>query len=272
VLVVLALGAQPAFAEALNDKIVKEAPEGSWRLENSDRLYLISTQADTMAPMSFRVGTVNQLQTVQGQGGGYALNAYADFAPTSWLQLGATINYGTIGDPAIQNVVSPTLYGKVQFLRQESAGINMATAVNFKKIGFGHLTDAHPNSGEIEAQILVDKRIGNLTLTANGIFGKSLNVPDSDAELKLSGGYYVLPNLVLGLDTITRYDTSFDGGPKDGTRYWEFTGGGFVTTKLAAFTLSLLAGVAAPMHFTAAPSQNSPGVGPTGMFQIGYAL
>jgi hypothetical protein len=261
--------APPAMAEVLTDSIQKDVDASAWQLEQSDRIYMISSQADTMAPMSFRVGTVNQLQTVQGFGGGFQSDVYADFAPTSWFQIGMSINYGTIGDPALQNVVAPTAYGKVQFLRQDVSGVNLAAAVNLKKIGFGRLTDAHPNSGEVEAQILIDKRIGDLALTANGVFGKSFSVPDSDAELKLSAGYFVLPNLVLGLDTITRYDTSFDGGPSDGTRYVEFTGGGIATWKASSLTLSILGGVSAPMH---APLNAGPGIGPMGMFQLGYAL
>jgi hypothetical protein len=266
----LVLAAAPAHAEVLSDSIQKDVDADAWQLEQSDRIYMISSQADTMAPMSFRVGTINQLQTVQGFGGGFFSDVYADFAPTSWFQIGMSVNYGTIGDPALQNVIAPTAYGQVQILRQDTDGMSLAAAVNLKKIGFGRLTDAHPNSGEVEAQILASKRIGELSLTANAVFGKSFSVPDSDAELKLSAGYFVLPNLVLGLDTITRYDTSFDGGPSDGTRYIEFTGGGIATWKpVSKVTLSLLGGVSAPMH---APLNAGAGIGPVGMFQLGYAL
>jgi len=200
-----------------------------------------------------------------GQGfSGYYVDVFADFALTSWLQAGATMNYGTVGDPAVVSIAAPTAYAKAQFLRQDRAGVNMAFAVNLKKIGFSRPTDDHPNDGEIEGQLDADKRIGNLLLVANAVFGKSFSVPDSDAELKLSAGYFVAANFVIGLDTISRYDTSFDGGPQDGTRYWEFTGGAMATWKVWHLGLSLLAGLASPMHTPV----GSAGVGPTGMVQI----
>src|SRR5262249_1241051 len=67
-------------------------------------------------------------------------------------------------------------------------------------------------------------------------------------------------------DSITRIDTSFDGGPHDGTRYVELSGGGMITWKVWNVALSALGGVAAPMH---APL-GSTGVGPMGMAQAEY--
>ncbi len=261
------LTAGPALAQVQTVGHEAETPaSGAWVLGDDDRLFLITSQASNMAPMSFRVGTVDQLQTVQGVGSGYYADVFADFAPTRWLQVGLTMNYGNIGDPATQNLPAPTAYAKVQFLRQQTAGVNMAAVVNVKKIGFQAPTDLHPNDGEVEAQLLVDKRMGDVAFAANGVFGKSFSVPDSDAELKLSAGYYLRRNLMIGLDSIVRYDTSFDGGPADGTRYWEFTGGAVITWKVWNFTLSALGGLVAPMH---APL-GTPGLGPTAMVQIAY--
>jgi hypothetical protein len=267
-LIGVALASRPAIAD---DAIHTSIEDSGWRLENTDRVYMISMQADTMALMTFRIGTIDQLQTVQSLGGGYSADAYADFAPTRWLQLGATINYGTIGDPALQNIIAPTVYAKAQFLRQETSGVNMAAGVNLKKIGFQSPDTVHPNDGEIEGQVFLDKRIGNVFLTANAVFGKSFSVPDSDAEVKLSGGYLLRRNLLVGVDSITRYDTSFDGGPKDGTRYWEFTGGAIASWKVARLLFSGLVGIAAPFH-TPAPGVGGAGVGPVGMLQVGYGF
>ena len=273
-LLILSLAAGGVAAQEPGDEVITHQFSSAWNLSQSDRVFLISSQADTMAPMTFRVGTVDQLQTVQagagngwgsGQGfSGYFTDVFVDFAPLSWLQLGATMNYGTVGDPATLNIAAPTFYAKAQFLRQDRSGVNMAFAVNLKKIGFSRPTDDHPNDGEVEGQLDVDKRVGPVLLVANAVFGKSFSVPDSDAELKLSAGYYLLPNLVVGLDSITRYDTSFDGGPQDGTRYWEFTGGAMATWKVWNLGLSLLAGVASPMH----TPLGTPGVGPTAMVQV----
>jgi hypothetical protein len=263
--------ASPALAQ-VQANVDQQSPGSSrWSLQDSDKVFLISQQAQTMAPMTFRVGTVDQLQTVQSLGTGYVADVFADFAPLSWLQLGVTVNYGTVGDPALQNILAPTLYVQAQFLHQETAGVNMAGALNFKKIGFAEPTEDHPNDGELEAWLLVDRRVGRFGLTANGVFGKSFSVPDSDAELKLSAAYFLRRNLAVGLDSITRYDTSFDGGPKDGTRYWELTGGPMATWKLADFTLAGLGGLTAPMH-APAPGTPGPGIGPIGMLQLTYSV
>jgi hypothetical protein len=272
VLIGLVSGSSSVAQTEASDVIREENPSpAEWKITDADRMFAISTQAATMDPMTFRVGTVDQLQTVQAVGQGYYADVYADFAPTRWLQVGATMNYGNIGDPAVQNIAAPTVYGKVQFLRQETSGVNFAAAVNLKKIGFSAPTDNHPNDGEIEAWLLLDKRVGRASFTLNGVFGKSFSVPDSDAELKVSAGYFLLPNLMVGLDSIARYDTSFDGGPQGGTRYWEFTGGGIVTWKVERFLISGLGGVAAPMHAPIATGAGAT-VGPMGMVQLGYSL
>lgn len=269
VAVALVAVASPAWAQVEAD-VGTQVDSGAWRLDESDRVFLISRQAATMAPMSFRVGTLDQLQAVQSLGTGYDAEIFGDFAPTSWLQLGLTVDYGTLGDLATQGLVAPAFYAQAQILRQETAGVNLAAAVNFKKIGFSGPTTTQPNDGEVEAQILADRRFGRFGVTANGVFGKSISAPDSDAELRLAAGYYLRENLLVGVDGIGRYDTSFDGGPQDGTRYWELTGGPMATWKVDRFTVSGLVGVAAPMHAPIGPTAGN-SVGATGMLQLGYA-
>jgi hypothetical protein len=266
----------PALGQVQSISQSEPTPSGEWNLRSSDKIFLMTSEADTMTPMTFRVGTVDQLQTVQAGAGkgwgsgsgwsGYYTDVFADFAPLSWLQMGLTMNYGTIGDPATINLPAPTAYVKVQVLRQATSGVNMALEANVKKIGFSRPTEQNPNDGEIETQLLLDKRVGNIMFAANGVFGKSFSAPDSDTELKLSAGYRIVPNLVLGLDCMARLDTSFDGGPRDGTRYWEFTGGAMVTWKVKTFSLSALGGLAAPMHTPV----GYVGLGPVAMVQIAY--
>ena len=273
----LALGVPTAaYAQSADAPEPIRTESGAWNLRNSDRIFLLASQAEVMPRLTFRFGTVDQLQSVQAGPGngwgsgsgfsGYTTNYFAELSATSWLQLGASINYGTLGDPATIKQFGPTGYVKVQFLRQSVHGVNMAIAVNVKKIGFSRVSDTSPNGGELEGQVLLDRRWGNVVLAFNGVFGKSFTAPDSDAEAKLALGYQALPNLMIGVDSITRVDTSFDGGPHDGTRYIEFSGGGMVTWKVWNIGLSALGGVAAPMHTPVGVT----GVGPTGMLQAVY--
>ncbi len=242
---------------------------GAGVIQQSDREYLIANQATNMAPMSIRVGTYDQYQSVQIGGGGNAngflADLFIDFAPTSWLTVGVTGNYGTFGDSA--NEFAPTAMVKAQFLKQETAGINLAGGVQYKKFGFQDrpVSTSNPqNQGEVEAMLLADRRFGNLDFTGNAVFGKSYTQPDADAELKLAAGYLIQQNLLVGFDSITRYDASFDGGPKDGTRYWEFTGGPMSSVKFDKLTVAALVGISAPMHVAA--------VGPTAMVQLSYGF
>jgi hypothetical protein len=268
--------AVPSRAQDRDSVEAPPPPSDAWILRNSDRLFAITSQAEVMPRLHFRFGTVDQFQSVDagpksGWGtaagfSGYATNYFAEFSPTNWLQLGASIYYGTLGDPATVRQFGPSGYIKAQFLRQSEHGVNMAVAFNAKKIGFQRTTDQYPNGGELEGQILIDRHWGPAVLAFNGVFGKSFTAPDSDAEAKLSFGYHVLDNLLLGVDSNTRFDTSFDGGPKDGSRYVEFSGGGLVTWKVWRIAISGLGGVSAPMHTPLGVS----GVGPMGMLQAVY--
>jgi hypothetical protein len=263
--------AQPADAPE-----APATPPGAWNLRNSDRVFLIGSEAEVMPRLTLRFGTVALLQSINAGPGngwgsragfsGYATDYFAEFSATSWLQLGASINYGTVGDPATIKQFAPAGYVKAQFLRQSEHGVTMAVAVSVKKIGFARVSDTLPNGGEIEGQVLLDRHWGNLVFALNGVFGKSFTAADSDAEAKVSLGYKVLENLLLGIDSITRFDTSFDGGPHDGTRYLELSGGGMVTWKVWRVGLSALGGVSAPMHTPLGVS----GVGPMGMLQAVY--
>jgi hypothetical protein len=272
----LLLAAAPASAQTADTNETEARPSGAWNLRNSDRVFVIGSQAEVMPRLSLRFGTVALLQSVQAGPGngwgsaagfsGYTTDYFAEFSATRWFQLGASINYGTVGDPATIKQFGPAGYLKAQFLRQSEHGVNMAVAVNVKKIGFQRVSDTLPNGGEIEGQVLLDRHWGNLVFALNAVFGKSFTAPDSDTEAKVSLGYRVLENLLLGVDTITRFDTSFDGGPHDGTRYVEFSGGGMVTWKVWNVGLSALGGVSAPMHTPLGVT----GLGPMGMLQAVY--
>jgi hypothetical protein len=268
--------AKTAAAESADVAEREAPPSGAWHLANSDRIFLISSQAEVMPRLAFRFGTLDQLQSIQAGAGngwgssagfsGYTTGYFAELAATTWLQLGASIAYGTVGDPATVRTFGPSGYVKAQFLRQSAHGVNMAVAINVKKIGFRSVSDQAPNGGELEGQILLDRHWGNVVLALNGVFGKSFTAPDSDAEAKVSLGYHVLDSLLIGVDSITRFDTSFDGGPHDGTRYVELSGGGMITWKVWRIGLSALGGAAAPMH----TPLGVPGIGPMGMVQAVY--
>ncbi|MHB1846787.1 MAG: hypothetical protein ACYCWW_18350, partial [Deltaproteobacteria bacterium] len=57
-------------------------------------------------------------------------------------------------------------------------------------------------------------------------------------------------------------DVSWDGGPRDGSRYWELTAGPTLAFKWRALTVDALVGEYAPMHMV--------GFGPTAMLLVAY--
>src|SRR5262249_26129797 len=160
--VVLVASSWAVAQTAVEDTTELAPPVNPSAILQSDRVFTLGVQATTIAPMAFRVGTDDQLQTVQGLGQGFYAALFADFAPVSRRQIGVTLNYGNSGDEAVQYLVAPTAYVQFQVLRQETNGVNLAVAVNAKKIGFQRPTDEHPNGGEMEGQILADTRFGHV--------------------------------------------------------------------------------------------------------------
>ncbi len=259
---VCSLPCLPALGgEDVGVRVREEAPGGEWALEQSDRVFLVTWQAATQAPMSFRVGTQDQLQTVQGHGSGFLADVYADFAPLSWVTVGATASYGS-QDQLGNNEVSPTAYVKAQVLRSEDVGVNLAAAVQYKQVGFSPFEG--DGEAEVEGMLLADRRLGRLALSANAVFGASLKGSERDAELKAAAGWYVAPNVIVGVDGLARYDLTPSGEQPAVGRSFELVGGPMATLKLDRLTFGLLAGVSAPMHVAA------PGVGAMGMLQVGY--
>ena len=253
-LALLAVGISAAASAQLRGGVEYDAPSEGSVLRQSDRIFPITQTADTMPTMSGRVGTVDQLETLQGSGGGFAADVFGELAPLSWLTLGATANYGTFGDVA--NQVSPTAYLRGQFLSALRAGVDAAAELQYKKQGFNGA------DGEIESMLLVSRQLGRLSLAFNGVYGKSYTAPDADAEAKLALGYDLLPNLMVGADSLSRLDVSLDGGPRTGTRPWELTAGPTIALKLGHFTANALVGAYAPMYL--------PGWGETAMLTLAY--
>jgi hypothetical protein len=260
----VSLVSSPAFAQAVGEMVHArgEAPDGAGVLEDGDRLFLIAEQASTQAPGSLRLGTREQLEAVQGTGNGFLADVYADFAPTSWLTLGATGSYGA-QDRGGSNEVSPTAYVKAQLLRQDQTGVNVAAEVQYKQVGFSPFEG--DGEAELEGMLLADRRFGRVAVTADGVFGASLKGAERDAELKAAVGYYVGSNLLVGVDGLARLDlTPSDRQPAVGRSY-ELVGGPMATLKLDRLTLAALVGASAPMHV------GTPGVGGVGMVHVGYA-
>ncbi|MHB1846704.1 MAG: hypothetical protein ACYCWW_17935, partial [Deltaproteobacteria bacterium] len=196
-LALLCLALAPGVARAqLRGQVATDAQTPVAGFQESDRFFPITQTAATMPTMGARVGTVDQLETLQGRGNGFAADVFGELAPLSWLTVGATANYSNFGDSSLE--LSPTAYARGQFLRASSAGVDAAGEVQYKQQGFNGA------NGELEASVLLSRRLGRLELAANAVYGKSYSAPDADAEGKLGFGYDLLPNLILGADSLTR--------------------------------------------------------------------
>jgi len=260
----LTLFGSPALAQVVGEGLHArgEAPDTSWVLDDSDRLFLISEQGATPAAGTLRLGTREQAEAVRGSGNGFLADIYADFAPLRWLTVGATASYGA-QDRGGSNEVSPTAYVKAQFLREQDSGFNLAAELQYKQVGFSPFEG--DGEAELEGMLLADRRFGRLAVTANAVFGTSLKASERDAELKAAVGYYARSNLLVGLDGIARVDLTPKSDQPALGRSYELVGGPMATLKLDKLTLALLAGVSAPMHV------GGTGVGAIGMAHVGYA-
>jgi hypothetical protein len=266
-LTVLALALCSATALAEEGAVIRargEGPTGEWTLGASDRVFLLTEPAATQAPMSFRVGTLDQLATVQGGGSGFYADVFADFAPLTWLTVGGAFAYGNVGERQGERQLAPTVYAKAQLLRQGDGVADVAAQLRYKQLGLG--SGEGQAEGELEAALLVQRRVGRLGVSLNAVYGGDFEGKEADAELRGGAGFSVLPNLVVGVDVLGRYELR--RGPLQVTtgRSWELTGGPMGALRLDQLTISILAGVTAPMHVA------SPGVGFAGLLQLGYSL
>ena len=168
-LAALLLAASAASAQSLDrDTLLTDAPavppKGTVRLTGSG----VATEKSDSASSSF-TGTI----------------AWTPIENLS-ADVGAYFQSGAQG---------PAARVRFQFLNQLSHGLDLATGVRFKTVGF------HPDQGEVEFILAAGRRFGRFELVLNGVFGVETGGENGkDVEAKAFAGWRFTEAIHAGID------------------------------------------------------------------------
>ena len=105
----------------------------------------------------------------------------------------------------------PSARLRYQILSQARSGVDVSAGVRFKTVGF------HPDQGEVEFLLLAGRRIGNIELVLNGVFGVETGGENGkDAEAKGFAGYRFSDDLRTGLDGRIQVEVGEEENPAPG--------------------------------------------------------
>jgi hypothetical protein len=89
----------------------------------------------------------------------------------------------------------PAARVRYQFLNQSAHGLDLATGVRFKSVGF------HPDQGEVEFLLAAGRRFGHIELVLNGVFGvETGGESGKDIEAKAFAGWRFNEAVRAGID------------------------------------------------------------------------
>jgi hypothetical protein len=138
----------------------------------------------------------------------------------------------------------PSARVRYQILNQFSHGVDLASGVRFKTVGF------HPDQGEVEFLVAAGRRLGKFELVLNGVFGlETGHGGGKDIEAKGFAGYRFTDEVRAGLDSRFQAEVGDQEGAikVPGTRDYDLTAGPAVSWLLIKnVQLQALVGVAQP--------------------------
>jgi hypothetical protein len=157
----------------------------------------------TDAPAVPPVGTVR----VAGEG---VATEKTDRASSSFI--------GTIGWTPIQNLHAdvgayfqsgaqgPAARIRYQLFNQRSHGVDLATGMRFKTVGF------HPDQGELEFLLAAGRRFGQFEMVVNGVFGvETGGANGKDVEAKAFAGWRFNEAVRAGIDGRLQAEVADEG-------------------------------------------------------------
>jgi hypothetical protein len=115
---------------------------------------------------------------------------------------------GDVGAYFQSGAQGPAARIRYQFLNQASHGLDMATGVRFKTVGF------HPDQGELELILAAGRRFGQFELVLNGVFGMETGGENGkDVEAKAFAGWRFTEALRAGIDGRLQAEVSDEAQP-----------------------------------------------------------
>jgi hypothetical protein len=100
----------------------------------------------------------------------------------------------------------PAARVRYQLLNQRSHGLDLATGVRFKTVGF------HPDQGEVEFLLAAGHRFGRFEVVANGVFGVETGGENGkDVEAKAFAGWLFSEAVRAGIDSRLQAEVADEG-------------------------------------------------------------
>jgi hypothetical protein len=122
------------------------------------------------------------------------------------------------------------LEGKLDALRQEANGVDLAVAGGYESRGFNEVP-------AIAGTLALGRSLGALRLLANVGYARGLQEAEQYGSAGLAGIYQVSQQLHLGLDSRLRIDLERDDDEPPGEREWELLAGPTATFTLGSFAV-----------------------------------
>ena len=128
--------------------------------------------------------------------------------------------------------------GKVDALRQETSGIDLAITGGYESHGFNEVP-------AVAGTLALGRSVGRLQLLANVGYARGLEDSEQYGSAGLAGIYQASQQLQLGLDSRLRIDLERDDNEPPGEREWELLAGPTVTFTMGSFAVIGGTGLAA---------------------------
>lgn len=128
--------------------------------------------------------------------------------------------------------------GKLDALRQETNGVDLAIAGGYESRGFNEVP-------ALAGTLALGRSLGRLQLLANVGYARGLSDAEQYGSAGLAGIYQASQQLQLGLDSRLRIDLERDEDEPPGEREWELLAGPTVTYSVGSFAVIGGTGLAA---------------------------
>jgi hypothetical protein len=152
--------------------------------------------------------------------------------------------HGDVGAYFQVGAQGPAARVRYQLLNQFSHGVDLATGIRFKTVGF------HPDRGEVEFLLAAGRRFGRFELVLNGVFGvETGGEQGKDVEAKAFAGWRFNEAIRAGIDGRLQAEVQDEARPSTTPRGrdYDLTAGPAVSWMATrTFQLQALAGMAQP--------------------------
>jgi hypothetical protein len=227
VLVTFAGGARVAFAQ--EEQVSSGGPVSAQR----------SSGAGAFSNWNTTARTDTQRAAVHASGGydGASKGATFDTGAEARIMDRLAIRAAGSSSPASQGL-GLRFEGKVDALRQESQGVDLAVAGGYESRGFNEVPS-------LAATVALGRSVGKLQLLANVGYARGLQDAEQYGSAGVAGIYQVASQVQLGLDSRFRIDLERDDDEPLGEREWELLAGPTLSVSAGSFAVIAGGGMAA---------------------------